>query len=195
MNLLGRAERRVTAAMALVGVLAGHGLAYLFVDPHDALRAAHLESTGHGWLGLGASATLVLGVMATGAFVASRLRPGMLDGALASVRHLTLILAVSQVAIFLGIEVVERLFAGAPLTDLVGSPLGSIGVAVQVAVAIVAARAMRTLERASAAARGLARVGMLRPSGRVRTGAWTRDAWADLRHWSLTVPARAPPRA
>ncbi len=67
----------------------------------------------------------------------------------AQLRGLTARVVAFQVSAFVLMEVLERLTAGSPLADLLRSGILPIGVAAQVAIGYLAARAIRWLLRAA----------------------------------------------
>jgi hypothetical protein len=137
-------RRLATMCVAVGGVLAGHWLTYLAVAPMAGPRAAILHETGHAYLGMANDLALVaaLAAMAT-MFVGQLTDPapaGLLEGITGRVVRF-------QVSAFVALEVLERLTAGSPLAELIHSGILPIGIAAQVGIAYLAARAIRLLIR------------------------------------------------
>jgi hypothetical protein len=137
-------RRLATMCVAVGGVLAGHWLTYLAVAPMAGPRAAILHETGHTYLGMANDLALVaaLAAMAT-MFVGQLTDPapaGLLEGITGRVVRF-------QVSAFVALEVLERLTAGSPLAELIHSGILPIGIAAQVGIAYLAARAIRLLIR------------------------------------------------
>ena len=130
--------------VAVGGVLVGHWLTYLMVAPIAQSRATILHQTGHSYLGLANDLALVavLAAMAS-MFIAQLTSPapaGHLLGTTARVVRL-------QVCAFVALEVLERVTAGSPLSELIRSGILPIGVAAQIAIGSLAAFAIRWLLR------------------------------------------------
>lgn len=151
--------RRIGAYVAAgtVGVVGAHVAAYATVFPHAHERAEHLHATGHSYW---PAATALAGLAAVGV-VGLALRTGHRRAAgegwrtdLSGGR-----LAPFQVAMFAGIEVVERLVAGAPLADLAHGAEFFVGLGVQVVASMLVCRLFRTVahvaERISSRRRGV----------------------------------------
>ena len=144
-------------AVAAAGVLIGHWLTYALLLAQPARREAVLSATGHGYLRLASVTVLVLILLALGSAVmcamdarsdpAGALRAGR-------VRRLFPRLWLLQGLTFAGVEVAERLVAGAPLGVLLGRVL-LVGLLVQALAAVVGAVLLHVLHRAAA---GLARL-------------------------------------
>lgn len=144
--------RRIGVGLwAAVGVFVGHGLAYRLVygTGHDLHET--LEHSGHGWLELARPAAVLFAAGAVGSsIVAGRQRSGRPPMGFIS---RFAILSVLQVGAFSGLEIAERVAHGYSLHDwhhdLIehrGLWLLAIGLAVQVAVAALAALMSRSVE-------------------------------------------------
>jgi hypothetical protein len=137
---------------AVAGVVAGHLLTYLLAFAGDRLRHAVLTETGHRhWEALVPLAALVgvasaIGVVARNARSEAGGHPG--EGRFLP---LALRLAAAQLSLFVALEVLERLVAGAPLSSLFGHGLLWLGLGVQAAVAVAAALVLRVLAGVAAA--------------------------------------------
>lgn len=188
-----RARRCITLAAGVTGVVAAHVLAYIlaFSDPRQ--RAHVLSSTGHGywsvavWAAVLAAAVVVAATVARGAVrgtsrsggAGGRIVPGV--GTLAG----------AQVAMFAGVEVIERLAAGAPLSELVHGHEFLIGLGLQLVLAVVLVVALGAVERFSARVAGAFTRTRRVPRGRV---AYPTQASADARPVLVDRPrSRAPP--
>lgn len=141
-----RAARGLSAAVA--GLYAGHFLLYRLVAPNALQRAYLLASTGHAYL----PAALTLGVGLAAVAVVATFLAGFRRAHGGSTQAHGLLVAMvvpalAQSAAFLVLEVVERAFAGAPLTGLLG-PLLPIGVLLQLVVGALGGLALFGLERA-----------------------------------------------
>ena len=139
-------------AVAAAGVLVGHWLTYALLLAQPARREAVLSATGHGYLRLASVTVLVLILLALGSAVMCALDAGS-DPAGASragrIRRLFPRLWLLQGLTFAGVEVVERLIAGAPLGVLLGRVL-LVGLLVQALAAAVGAALLHALHRAAA---------------------------------------------
>jgi len=161
-------RRLPLAGAAVAGAAVGHSIAYLIVAPQGRTRAALLLGTGHGYRSTLASAEIVLGVLAAVMFLGRRFHSGLRSArrpvgddpwAWVAAR-----LALLQVAIFAVQEMVERAAVGYPIGSLTTDRLVSIGVLVQVAVAVLAAALLVCLGRAAeAVGRMLGRPRLPRP--------------------------------
>ena len=139
-------------AVAAAGVLIGHWLTYALLIAQPARREAVLSATGHGYLRLASVTVLVLILLALGSALMCAL-DARSDPAGASragrIRRLFPRLWLLQGLTFAGVEVVERLVAGAPLGVLLGRVL-LVGLLVQALAAVVGAVLLRMLHRAAA---------------------------------------------
>lgn len=171
-------------AIAWVGVVAGHVMAYVLTYPSQGYRHLHLTITGHSWTGLAAASLLAL--------VPVILLAVALRGLRASGGWSGSALAVSLVAIqapaFLAIEVMERGWsAGRAATD----PAVFVGLILQPLIAVVAAWVLELLRRTVRAIAGLLRARpAVRPASVPRPG-----LGAPIPRSRRFVPARlrAPP--
>lgn len=143
-------------ATSVAGVLAGHWAAYTLAlrDPHQRLLV--LGRAGHDYLPLATKLALVLLFVGLGTVIARTcaargerafVRSSPPPGVMVSAARLMAI----QAAAFGGIEVVERLVAGAPLTDLASEHLLLVGLAVQLIVAVIGALMLHAASRAGVA--------------------------------------------
>ena len=164
-----RTIRRLPLAGAgVAGAAVGHSIAYLIVAPEGRARATLLAGTGHGYLSTMAAAEVVLGVLALLTFAGRRFHRGLRSERRPPGEEpwawLAARLALLQVAIFGVQEVVERAVGGHPIGDLLSDRLLSIGVLVQVAVAVGVATLLVVLGRAAeAVGRALGRQSLPRP--------------------------------
>ncbi len=130
--------------VAVGGVLAGHWLTYLVVAPLAGSRATILHQTGHSYLGLANDLALVVALAAMASmFIAQLATPepaGRLLGLTGRVVRF-------QVCAFVALEVLERVTAGSPLSELIRSGILPIGVAAQITIGFLAAFAIRWLLR------------------------------------------------
>lgn len=142
-----RLRAAVVAAIGAAGVCAGHVLDYVVVaGPH---RDAFLHRTGHGYFG---GATLIAAA-AAGFAVALTAILGYRAGRAGRGRPIRVTaarLALIQVLAFAGLEILERVAAGASLSDL--GLLLAIGVPIQGLGAVVIALLLAVVRRAAEAA-------------------------------------------
>jgi hypothetical protein len=142
-----RVNRSAVLGVAAGGVLLGHWITYRLASPHAHAREALLARTGHAYLGFVNDLGIALTVAAVAAVFLGHLTQR--DHPPAGVGRWFLRLAGFQVGAFLAMEVLERVSSGAPLADLMHHGLLPWGVAVQVAVALAGAVAVRLLLRAA----------------------------------------------
>jgi hypothetical protein len=144
-----RTEGLPVFASAVLGLVAGHGIAYVIAIPDAHRRAAVLQNTGHGYLSLLVETGLILAVAGAASLVArafgsrGRFREGSLARTVAGLGGL-------QAGAFVVLEVVERLLTHMPLHELVGDHLLAIGVVVQLGVALIGALVLREIARTAA---------------------------------------------
>jgi hypothetical protein len=176
----------LTSAIAWVGVVVGHVVAYLLTYPSQGIRHVHLEITGHEWLGV-ATASILAAIPVLLLVAVSR---SVRSGAPWTGPGLALRLLGVQVAAFSLIEVAER---GWSLADAVADPAVFAGLALQPLLAVLAARVLDLLHRV---VRSI--VVRLRPARPVATRLFPPPSFDEpvFRAW-LLLPARrrAPPAA
>jgi hypothetical protein len=174
----------LTSAIAWVGVVVGHLVAYLLTYPSQGVRHVHLEITGHEWLGLATASLLaaipvLLLVAVTRSFRSSESWTGP---------TLAVRLVGIQVSAFLLIEVVER---GWSVQQAMLDPAVFAGLAMQPLLAVIAARFLELVHRAVRAV-----IARLRPAWRTGTPSFRRPSLrrSAFRPWML-LPGRrrAPP--
>lgn len=157
-------RRLILVAAAVAGVVAAHALDYLAVSADGAERARHLHITGHGYWS-GAVALAISGAVVATAIAASwgaRRAPGRADGGSDGPVIGFVPLTLAQVGLFAGMEVAERVLAGAEVSELVHGPLFALGLVLQ---AVVAATAVLVLRLVSSGAERIA-ARAVRPSHR-----------------------------
>lgn len=145
-------------AAAASGVVGGHWLAYALTVPQSARRGEVLSATGHGYLRVAGVTALVLVLLALGSAVMCALDAGSNPARsprTAHIRRLFLRLWLLQSVTFAGVEVAERLVAGAPLRDNLLDRVLVVGLILQALVAVVGGVLLHVLHRAAA---GLARL-------------------------------------
>lgn len=145
---------------AMAGLMLGHTLSYLIAVPDPHQRQFVLEQTGHGYMPALTQVMLMVVVAAAAALVARAFdrRAGHTETFPALARTL----AVIQVCAFVGQEVLERLVAHAPLHTLTHDHVLATGIAMQIAIAVVAARVLLWVART--ASRLAQTTTLLRPS-------------------------------
>lgn len=136
--MIGGASRRTLLALTVAGVVAGHCLAYV-LDPEQ----AHAAAAHHRYWPI---ATMI-GVMAGLLGMLWLLVPHAQHGGIPRPRVIPVAirLALLQIGLFLGIELVERALNGGELVGFLGTSLAWIGAAVQVGVAALVAVMARAL--------------------------------------------------
>jgi hypothetical protein len=159
-------NRRWTGALgvATAGILAGHWLTYLLDVPQAQTRASDLARTGHGYLPVaGQLATVCMAFTLASVFWGRVTRPRA--GRAPTITTLAMRLAALQAGAFVVMELVERAVAGAGFADLLHGGLLPLGVALQLALAVVGAVLLRLVLRAGdlVAATVLARPELPRP--------------------------------
>lgn len=134
---------------AVLGLVAGHGIAYLIAIPNAQRRADVLQSTGHAYLPLLVEIGLILAVAGAASLVmrAFGSRGRIRDGSLA---RTVAVLGALQAGAFVVLEVVERLLTHMPLHELASDHLLAIGVVVQLGVAVIGALVLRAMARTAA---------------------------------------------
>jgi hypothetical protein len=132
----------------MAGLVLGHVLAYLIAVPDPHHRAFVLQRTGHEYLPAAAEAALVLALAGMAAVVIRAFGPGPRGGS-DRFSRLAGRLGLVQVLAFGGLEVVERIVAGAPLRHLTSDHILVIGMAMQIVVALAGAAFLRWLARTS----------------------------------------------
>jgi len=183
-------RRTVGLAIASLAVVVGHRLAYELAFPDASLRAAALRSAGHGYLAFLTDVAILCAGAGAAATILSRItRPERPTPRLA---HLLPRLALAQAGAFVGMELVERLVARAPLGSVAANGLLPIGVAVQLALALVVALAVRALDALGDRAASAARSASL-PSPRAVPAAPRPGPHPPTRRLPRRTSARAPP--
>jgi hypothetical protein len=137
-----------TFGLAMAGLVLGHVLAYLIAVPDPHQRSFVLQRTGHEYLPTMAEAALILALAGMAAVLIRAFAPGPRGGP-ERFSRLAGRLGLVQVLVFGGLEVVERIIAGAPLGHLASDHILVIGMAVQVVVALAGAAFLRWLARTS----------------------------------------------
>lgn len=144
---MGTTRRRSALGVAAGGVLAGHWLTYVLVDPHVHQRTTELASTGHAYLGLANDLGLIAALVALSTIFLGgltgheRKRP--------SLRTLTARLATFQVLAFAAMELLERMSAGAPVAGVMHHAILPVGLTIQVVIAALDALVIHWLLRAA----------------------------------------------
>lgn len=181
-------RRLILVLAAVAGVVAAHGLEYTAAHLDAAGRAHHLHATGHGYWPGAVRVAIVAAILALGVAVGSSIRRALdAPGARRRPRGsevrgepaLRLApLAVVQVTLFGGIEILERVVAGADVWELVRTPWFAAGLALQVLVAAVAVVVLRLIGAGIERILGAPRRPWARRSGALRPVAawWMPDA-------------------
>lgn len=177
-----------TVGVAGSGLLLGHWLAYALGTPHAHAREELLHATGHGYLPYATQVALLAGALGLAALFLARVsnREGRgsfgLDAAT---------LAVVQSVTFVAMEAGERLASGASLHDLTHGRLLTIGLAVQISVAVAGAGVLRLIDRAAETAETFADITppVHRPVATVAIAAFVVPPRPAMR----SAASRAPP--
>jgi hypothetical protein len=131
--------------VALGGLLLGHGLTYVALEPHGSLRAELLASTGHAYLSAADHVAIAAAIVGCGVAFLGRL--GRRDRARSSsIAATTLQLATLQILAFTVMEIGERLGSGASFSDLPAVLL--VGATVQTSIAAAGALLLQAVMRA-----------------------------------------------
>jgi hypothetical protein len=133
---------------AMAGLVLGHTISYLIAVPDPHQRQFVLQETGHGYMPALTQVALMAAVACIAALVARAF--GRRGEGTETFPALARTLAVVQVVAFVGQEVLERVVAHAPLHTLGHDHVLATGVAVQITVALLAARILVWITRASA---------------------------------------------
>ena len=151
MRRLPPALRPGPSGLAAAMLVAGHALTYVLVAPSPSARERLLASTGHGYWRTAVLAAFVFGIYAAGRSVILGARRLAMPAPVPFVAFARRFAALGCAA-FVGLEIGERLAAGAPLGDLMARGIVPIGVLIQLGLAVIAAAFLRLLYRAGAAA-------------------------------------------
>jgi hypothetical protein len=182
----GRGQQPLVG-VAVAGVVVGHLLTYLLLVPGPA-RAGVLHHTGHAYFPLAVRAALVVAALSLGSWFLRAITRRRGDAADSS---LFARLARLQLAGFAAMEITERVTSGTPLIELVHDHI-VLGLAVQVAVAWLAARVLTALDRVAEVISGTAENRAPRP---VLAALVLSGLNAVGRLVPAAAAARAPPRA
>jgi hypothetical protein len=148
-------RRLPLAGAGVAGAAVGHSIAYLIVAPQGRTRAALLAGTGHGYRSTLAAAEIVLGLLAVLMFLGRHFHRGLRSPRRPASEEpwawLAARLALLQITIFAVQEIVERAAVGYPIGGLATDRLLSIGVPVQIVVAVGVATLLVCLGRAAEA--------------------------------------------
>ncbi len=193
-----RTIRRLPLAGAgVAGAAVGHSIAYLVVAPQGRERATLLAGTGHGYWSTAVAAEIVLGLLAVVTFGLRHFNRGLRQPRRPASdepwARLAARLALLQVTIFGVQEVVERAASGHTIGDLLSDRLLSIGVLLQIVVAVGVATLLVWLGRAAeAVGRAFGAERLPRPVRAVI--AWPRIVVRPASHARGARGIRAPPR-
>ena len=175
------------------GLVAGHFLTYVFLDPAGPHRAMLLRHTGHAYFPRAIAAGAALGAIAMGAAAARGVARRHAGERSYGWRALAIRMAVLQAMGFIALEIVERVIVKAPLSGM--AAVLPVGFAVEVLVAAgIAALLCLTVVAAETVARVLAK----RPERRaflvvIRTPPLTDDFHRIFELLSSSVSLRGPP--
>ena len=121
----------------VTGVTGAHLIAYLLSVPSPEQRAGVLLASGHGYWDHAMVLGVVAGVLAVAHAFVRGVRRGKVDPAQGQGRfsRRLLMLASWQLALFVGMEVIERVVAGVDPKLLLETPAFALGILLQLAVA------------------------------------------------------------
>lgn len=134
---------------AAAGLLLGHALSYMLALPDPYHRDVVLTRTGHGYLPA-AGQTAVILILAAVAAILARAWVNRAHGEPERFSSIAETLAFVQIGAFAALEILERVVAGAPLSDLIGDHLLVTGIVAQVVVSLVGAALLVSFARTSA---------------------------------------------
>ncbi len=185
MSARGSSRPSLVLGLALGGVLLGHTVAYRVLLPDAHARTLELAASGHGYL----SGANVVGLVAAVVALAALFLGRVLNAEEIDLRHLTVRLIGFQMAVFVALEVLERLASGGGVQHLPAVLL--VGLPVQAAVALLVALVARLLLRMAAAI--AERLGAA-PGWAVATLTFADGSAAPRQHLPTgSPPGRAPP--
>ena len=186
----GTHPRRAVATVGVAGsgLLLGHWLAYALGTPHAHAREELLHATGHGYLPYATQVALLAGALGLAALFLARVSNREGRG---SFRLDAATLAAVQSVTFVAMEAGERLASGASLHDLTHGKLLTIGLAVQISVAVAGAGVLRLIDRAAETAETFADITppVHRPVATVAIAAFVVPPRPAMR----SAASRAPP--
>lgn len=175
--------------VAGAGLVLGHWLAYQLGAPHDHARDDLLRATGHGYLPYATQVAVLGATISLAALFLARLTRREGRGSFA--RDAAVLAAVQSFA-FVAMEVGERLASGASVHDLTHGPLITLGLGVQLVVAIAGAGLLHLTDRAADGADSLAAIAPP-PAPFPLTAVVGHTIVAPLRPSMRAVSSRAPP--
>jgi hypothetical protein len=134
---------------AFAGVVVAHGLAYLLAFPQGLLRRQVLAETGHSYWAAAVALAMVCALVAALTTIAEHVGRGIRHDRPRDpwqlYRAALIRLAALQSVVFLLQEVLERLRAGSPVSELFHGDFLAIGLAMQLVVAVVIALVLTLL--------------------------------------------------
>ncbi|MGH9187314.1 MAG: hypothetical protein ACRD0U_16105 [Acidimicrobiales bacterium] len=168
-------------ALAAAGAVVAHMLAYWVTVPDLGEREAFLQETGHAYWGAAIGVAVLGGLWAFGRHASHQFRVGTRGHPGHAGLGFSSRLAAAQVAIFVAMEVVERLASADPVLSLLDLRVVTAGVVVQVLVALGFARLVAWLGCAAAAV-----------ARRLRRAVW--GGRRPARRWAVLPAVRLPSR-
>ena len=183
-----RARRLLPLGVAVTGVVAAHAADYALAIPDPARRSHELAATGHGYWPVALAAAF----LAAAAAVAFAARKGLRVARSAPVLPAAWRLAGGQVLLFIVVETVERLGVGVDPRPFLHSPQFALGIALQIAVALVAVLVLRGVEGGARSVAAVRRWARLRRPAPLLTWTVPSDEVV-VRWWGTAGDARGPP--
>jgi hypothetical protein len=184
-------RRPAVLGVAVGGVLAGHWLTYLTVSPTSHVRESLLHDTGHAYLGLANDIGLLVALAAFAAIFLGRLTARD-SGTGPAITHR---IVGFQVCAFLAMEVLERVTAGAPLTELAHHLLLPTGIVVQIGVGLLASAVIRWLLHLADRVASSMALGATAPSRSLPVYALATGAFVPTGREMFATGLRGPPAA
>jgi hypothetical protein len=176
----------------VTGVVLAHAGAYLLAFPSADRRADALQTSGHGYWDHAVVLAVVAGVLIVAQAAVRGLRRSQAEAGAESGgfgRRLVL-LAGWQVALFTGMEVIERIVAGVAPGTLLDTPSFALGVLLQLAVAATLLLLLGGFENLVAE---VARRVRYTPAAGRRPPLWRLPEFAFSSRRFSPAPPRAPP--
>jgi cytochrome bd-type quinol oxidase subunit 2 len=134
---------------AFAGVVVAHGLAYLLAFPQGLLRQQVLAESGHSYWAAAVALAMVCALVASLTTIAEHVGRGIRHDRPRNpwelYRAALIRLAALQSAVFVLQEVLERVRAGAPVSELLHGNFLAIGLAMQLIVAVLIALVLTLL--------------------------------------------------
>ena len=139
--------RLILAGLAGLGVLLGHGAAYVLATPHEHARSDVLHASGHGSFTPALALLMAVVIACVGEVVIKRARISSSENLFRRIGPVAARLATLQLATFMGLEIAERVIAGAGAAAVLDAPAVWLGMLAQLLIALGAAVVLVPLAR------------------------------------------------